>query len=226
MAQTSFDEAYSQWRTALGSVTCGAAELSEWQKRRFHFAFHTGALLTAGTLEGGPPVVGPVVYGVHIPGVGLSYIGQTQKAERRLRDLPVGESHHLANTIPPELWERVVVVCWPSLLDQLEDQERATIDNMGRVVCGLALEHLLQVDTEPPLNLRRRTNNGLWKQRRLTASKSRGALQSAAIPRLHALVRDEWNKLSSVPAPCDGSARVTTEFGRTVFPSVLRHDVE
>lgn len=59
---------------------------------------------------------GPVLYGVFASGAGLCYVGQTQEAERRLRDLPVGESHHLANTVPPEVWERVVVIRWPLLL--------------------------------------------------------------------------------------------------------------
>jgi hypothetical protein len=39
------------------------------------------------------PVTGHLVYGVYVAGAGLLYVGQTGNAKRRLRDLPVGESH-------------------------------------------------------------------------------------------------------------------------------------
>jgi hypothetical protein len=69
------------------------------------------------------PVTGDVLYGVYIAGGGLLYVGQTHDAWRRLRDLPVGESHHLATTVPPETWERVAVVQWPELLDRVPHEE-------------------------------------------------------------------------------------------------------
>ena len=63
-----------------------------------------------------PPVSDHAVYGVYVTGAGLLYVGQTRDARRRLRDLPVGESHHLATTVPPEIWERVLVIQWPALI--------------------------------------------------------------------------------------------------------------
>ncbi|RAG81749.1 hypothetical protein DN069_31215 [Streptacidiphilus pinicola] len=219
---TTYDKAYEQWRTALGSLTSGVAELTEWQDRRFRFAHNIGALLTSDAPGEAPEVVGPVIYGVHLHGSGLVYVGQTQEAERRLRDLPVGESHHLANTVPPELWERVVVVRWPSLLERLGSEEQRAAEALGSVICGLALEHRLQVRTRPPLNGRRRTRDGQWRPRRMHESHSRGAVHSAALPSLDALVWSAWNELSRLPPPSNDSARTCSDVGRVVFPSVLR----
>ncbi|MFC1406980.1 MULTISPECIES: hypothetical protein [Streptacidiphilus] len=164
VVEASFDQAYEEWRSSLRSVTSGAAELSEWQDR-FRFAHSVGALLTSGAGDDAPPVSGPVFYGVYLHGTGLAYVGQTQEAERRLRDLPIGEDHHLANTVPPELWERVIVVQWAKLLMQLDARERTAVESMGLAVYGLALEHLLQVHMQPPLNARRRTRDGDWRPR-------------------------------------------------------------
>jgi hypothetical protein len=87
-----------------------------WQDRRYRFAHQVGQLLTSPARSGAVRVAGHVVYGVYVAGAGLLYVGQTGNATRRLRDLPVGESHHLATTVPPETWERVIVVQWPDLL--------------------------------------------------------------------------------------------------------------
>jgi hypothetical protein len=45
----------------------------------------------------------------------------------------VGESHHLANTVPPETWERVVVVQWPSLLGRISAEGHRQPKNSGRL---------------------------------------------------------------------------------------------
>ena len=55
-------------------------------------AHRVGTLLT----EAHPPApaaIGSALYGVYLPGTGLCYVGRTQEAGRRLRDLPIGESH-------------------------------------------------------------------------------------------------------------------------------------
>ena len=77
-----------------------------------------------------------IVSGVYLPGTGLCYVGQTQEARRRLRDLPIGESHHLAMTAPPELWTRVIVVQWAELLVRADGQEWVIPDMRA---CGQAL---------------------------------------------------------------------------------------
>lgn len=178
-----------------------------------------GALLT-GAYAGSAAVTGPVLYGVFGPGSGLCYVGQTQQAERRLRDLPVGESHHLATTLPPEVWERVVVVRWPQLLDAVPESERVAVEEMGQLVCGLALEHALQVAKAPPLNSRRRQAGGDWQPRDLARSRSRGAVQAQRLPQLRRLVLEAWAELSGATAP-EHAPLTATSVGRAVFPSVL-----
>lgn len=84
-----------------------------WQDRRYRIAYQLGQLLTDNTVPGS----GHAVYGVYLVGGVLLCVGQARDARRRLRDLPVGESHHHATTVPPGTWERVIVVQWPRLLD-------------------------------------------------------------------------------------------------------------
>ncbi|MCX5397566.1 hypothetical protein [Streptomyces sp. NBC_00102] len=219
MDDQTYENAYDAWRTALTTLLGDAPLLATWQERRYSFAHRVGALLTDAAGEG-PAITGPVLYGVFSSGAGLCYVGQTQDAGRRLRDLPVGESHHLANTVPPELWERVVVIRWPRLLSAAPADEQAAVEEMGAEGCGLALEHLLQIETAPPLNSRRRRSAGDWQPRNLARSRSRGALRSASLPGLGHLTLAAWKSLAEALPP-ENSAVVDTGVGRVVFPSAL-----
>jgi hypothetical protein len=108
--------AYGAWHQALRELTSDEQRFASWREQRYAFAYQIGVLLT----EAHPPcpaVSGPALYGVYLAGTGLCYVGQTQDARRRLRDLPIGESHYLAVTAPPEIWTRIVVVQWAELLD-------------------------------------------------------------------------------------------------------------
>ncbi|MFJ7422437.1 hypothetical protein ACIQXD_28120 [Streptomyces uncialis] len=125
----------------------------------------------------------------------------------------------MANTVPPELWERVVVVRWPELLDKVSAEEQATAATLGPVVCGLALEHRLQVATHPPLNSRRRNADGDWRPRNHALSQSRGAVHSHALPNLWQSMWEVWQELSTLEPPSDGRPLLTTEAGRVVFPA-------
>ncbi|MEV7997260.1 hypothetical protein AB0O67_36905, partial [Streptomyces sp. NPDC086077] len=195
-----YEDAYRAWRSSLTTLLGDASLLERWQDRRYQFAHRVGNLLTE-THADSSVTVGPVLYGVFASGAGLCYVGQTQEAERRLRDLPVGESHHLANTVPPEVWERVVVIRWPLLLSDVPVSEQAEVEAMGSAVCGLALEHALQVATTPPLNSRRRRTSGDWQPRNLMQSRSRGAIHSQRIPGLSRLTLAAWKALSEAEAP-------------------------
>jgi len=217
MSATSHGDPYSAWLSSLSASTASVSAIESWQDRRFRFAHRTAELLTAG-IHGSPSVTGPVVYGIHLDGAGLVYIGQTREAERRLRDLPVGESHHLANTIPPELWERVIVVQWPRLVEHVPSAEQDAIRAMGPAVCGLALEHLLQVREKPPLNSRRRTRSGEWRLRQLAESRSQGARHASVIPALLAGTLEVWHQLRRIPRTEDGVATLD-DVGRVVFPA-------
>lgn len=138
-------------------------------------------------------------------------------ARRRLRDLPVGESHHLATTVPPETWDRVVVVQWPDLLADVPAQEKQAAEQLGSDTCGLAMEHLLQVTYRPVMTARRRSTAGGWKARNLNSSRSRGAVNSSRFPELFKAVRDP-----SIAHHLDRVSDQPSWFLRTAPPSVVR----
>lgn len=214
------DEAFDRWRTALADALNGPDGVMAWQDRRYSFAYRVGQLLVDVPL-GGIPMTDHVLYGVYVAGGQLVYVGQTGKARRRLRDLPVGESHHVAATIPPEIWERVVVVQWPVLIDQISDSERRTAERLERETCGLALEYLLQVKYRPVMAMRRRLTTGGWVPRNIEASRSRGARASSQLPELFGLVRERWDALAETQWSGHGDPVVHTEAGRAVFPGSL-----
>lgn len=211
------DGAYQRWRTSLVDLLDHPAKVTAWQDARYEFAYRLGELLT-GPGPDGPPVADHVVYGVYMRGSGLVYVGQTADAKRRLRDLPVGESHHIATTIPPEIWERVVVVQWPGLVSQLVNEEAQAVQELGLETCGLAVEHLLQVAYQPILNSRRRGNAGTWSARNVDTSRSRGAAASVKVPQLSSLVRQHWDMLEGLSWNGHGEPILCSSAGRAVFP--------
>ena len=107
-----------------------------WQDRRYQFAYQVGQPLIGAVRTNDAPVTGDVVYGVYVEGGGLLYVGQTSDAKRRLRDLPVGENHHFAMTVPPERWEHVLIVEWPGLLAHAPDAEAKAAERLGLATCG------------------------------------------------------------------------------------------
>ena len=212
------DDAFAQWQGALKAATSSLDDLLRWQERRFAFAYRLGDSLCSTTGFGLPPVTGYALYGVYIADAGLIYVGQTSQAERRLRDLPVGESHHIAATVPAEIWERVVVVQWPKLLAVAPLGERKSAERLGLAACGLAMEYRLQVARSPALTSRRRAAGGTWRPRRPEASRSKGAVSSSAFPELFHAVESAWMSLEREPMPGDGRAVCGNESGRVVFP--------
>jgi hypothetical protein len=218
---TILDEAFEQWLHALLSATSTPGGLLGWQERRSRFGYHVGQLLCGPVQPGLAPLLGHAVYGVYVTGGGLDYVGQTTEAERRLRDLPIGESHHLATTVPHEVWERVVVVQWPDLLVGAPLRECEAAERLGLGTCGLALEHLLQLSYKPVLTARRRTATGRWRARRIEASRPRGAVHGSLFPGLFEALQVVWDSLAAEPAPDDGQAVCYSPAGRVVFPGSL-----
>jgi hypothetical protein len=213
-------DAFDRWRSALADVLSSPSGVMAWQDRRYSFAHRVGQLLVD-TPPDGSPITDYVVYGVYVAGGGLVYVGQTADAKRRLRDLPVGESHHLATTFPPEIWERVIVVQWPSLLSRLSARERNEVENLTLPTCGLAMEYLLQVAYRPVMTARRRSTKGGWSARNIDSSRSQGAAASSRLPELFSQVREHWNQLANANREGCAESVIHSASGRTVFPGGL-----
>lgn len=147
-----------QWLAAIRAMTATPEAAAEFLNRRLRF---TTAI--ARTLSHNDPTCDRLVYGVWPEGhESPVYIGQTTVGRRRLWDLPIGESHHLANSFPTEIWAKVVVVYWGRVLDARPDlSERADLAvktltgtaNSDAFV-GLGLEYLLQRRAMPLFNRR------------------------------------------------------------------------
>ncbi|WP_086665871.1 hypothetical protein [Lentzea kentuckyensis] len=203
------DVAFDRWWHAMRDVAATRATSLAWRQHRYKFAHRLGRALTAD-----PPLTGPAVYGVWLQW-GLLYVGQTLEAERRLRDLAIGESHHLANTYPPEIWHHVVVVSWP----QLPEAARV-LDALSPKAIGEGLEHRLQEALEPLANASRRTSDGQWRDVDWKTSRSLGARTGKQLDDLFAAVLDVWNTAAS-----STNGENVPSSSRIVFPSQLLSDV-
>jgi hypothetical protein len=179
----------AQWVDALDALTATREAARAWQETRYRYAHAVGRAL----VDRAPAVTGHCVYGVFLSWE-LLYVGRTSRAERRMKDLAVGESHHLANSFPPEIWHRVGLVCWPKL-----PSAQALPADLDHETVGLALEHRLQAEFDPVFNAFRRTTDGGWRAVDLTRSRSRGALASAAVENLYDEVRVLWRRLHDDP---------------------------
>jgi hypothetical protein len=197
---------FQAWRDSLHDLTASKEAARAWRHARYQFAHRLGQALV-----GAPPLQGPVLYGVWLRW-GLLYVGQTRDAERRLRDLPIGESHHLATTFPPEIWERVVVIAWPQL-----PQAPVLAAEFTANAVGLALEHSLQLRLSPLANTEQRKPDGNWRERSWAASRSRGARLASQIEDLTQAVQAEWDTAARTK-PGDEQHSPTC---RVVFPEAL-----
>lgn len=213
-------DTFDRWRSALADALSSPSGVMALQDRRYSFAYKVGQLLV-GTPPGRDPVTDHVIYGIYVAGGGLVHAGQTAGAKRRLRDLPVGESHHLATTVPPEIWERVIVVQWPSLLNRISAEERHAAEELQMPTCGLAMEYLLQVAGRPVMTARRRSTKGGWSARNIDSSHSQGAVASLRLPELFSQVQAHWRELANASWNGRGEPVTYSAAGRTVFPGGL-----
>ncbi|GAA0209366.1 hypothetical protein GCM10010492_03850 [Saccharothrix mutabilis subsp. mutabilis] len=200
-------DAFDAWRRALDELSASAEAAEAWRVRRYRYAHRLGRALTGVRQDGSPLLTGRVLYGVWLRW-GLLYVGQTSEAERRLRDLVVGESHHLANTFPPEIWHRVVVVAWPRLPEAV-----ALAGELADEDISLALEYRLQSLLAPLANASRRTPDGGWRPVDWTRSRSRGARAADKVDRLFTAVREVWEEAANA-----GSGTVTDTYS-VAFPA-------
>jgi hypothetical protein len=214
------DSAFHRWRNALLEALDSPEAIMAWQDHRHQFAHELGELLAGDADYDIAPITGHAVYGIYVAGGGLLYVGQTANARRRLRDLPVGESHHLAMTVPPEVWERVIVIAWPRLLAAVPAEEAQAAEQLGHATCGLALEYLLQITYRPVMPARRRSTGGSWTSRHIETSRSKGAINSARFPELFNAVQARWQALMNAQ-PAAAQAVVYSDAGRAAIPAQL-----
>lgn len=210
------------WVAALHELTATPEAAVHFRDARSRFAVTVANHATAIVKT----AHAPAVYGVWLDQHDEpAYIGQTMEADRRLWDLPIGESHHLANTYPPEIWSKIVVVRWLDILQsdpaghaelaaELESKGRATESHLQTV--GLILEYGLQRSFQPQFNARRRTRAGGWRSVDLARSKAIGAMTAKNIDWLYARVVEVWRALAAEPPH---QASVSHQFGGVVYPS-------
>ncbi len=214
-----------------------------YQETRYKFLAELAGHIAGLTVSDSINNWGPVVYGVWLHEHKTPiYIGQSMKGQRRLWDLPIGESHHLGFTFPPETWGRVVVVAWWHLmatnpllrahvltgvagalginLDNLdEDQVSKTVTELDKVI-GTGLEHRLQLSEKPLFNLRRKMRDGSLRDVDLTDLQSKGARLGPSIDKIYAAVSSEWNNLTKLPSE-RGVVQQGSSFGNVIFVNEL-----
>ena len=197
------DVPFDRWWHAMRDVAATRETALAWRRHRYTFAHQLRNALAGG-------LTGPAVYGVWLQW-GLLYVGQTLEADRRLKDLAIGESHHLANTFPPEIWHRVVVVAWSQL-----PQAAALLGELGPKAVGEGLEHRLQASLQPLANASRRKPDGSWRDVDWERSRSLGARTGQQIDELFVAVQEVWRTAAESP---DGVTVPANS--RVVFPSRL-----
>ena len=175
------------WLAALLGATRDEAAATSWLDTRFTFTSRVATKLCE-------PIRGKagthVVYAVWLRGQHQRpvYIGQSADPLRRLNDLPIGESHHLSNSFPAEIWERVLVVDWESMVPDKESLAQSLVANglhsstkLPMDIVGLGIEFHLQQSISPMFNARKKLRGGSWRQTDFTKSGSLGA-KAAGIP--------------------------------------------
>ena len=201
---------FREWHQAFHRLTADQEAARAWRRTRYTFAYRLSQALV-GAADPVGAIEGPAVYGVWL-NWGLLYVGHTREAQRRLWDLAIGESHHLANTFPPEIWKRVVVIPWPALPAASSVPADVTVGE-----AGLAREYRLQRWLGPLVNAEVRTRDGKWRPRSLENSRSRGAQTADRVDELFEAVKAVWVEAARVEPPLDQFS----ETYRTVFPAKL-----
>lgn len=123
-----------------------------------------------------------------------AYVGQTTRAGSRLCDLPIGQSHHLANIFPRVIWSQVVVVDWRRLAEEAELLARIDTKTLG-----LALEYRLQMWAQPIVGATSRTGSGGWPTAALARSMSIGAAAGSVIDALFRAVQTPGDRATTLP---------------------------
>jgi hypothetical protein len=217
---------YVRWVQALTAMTSTPEDSASYRRIRTKVVTEIAKSIVAAAT---PAAVGPhlaptfapaVIYGVYLDRHPLDrpvYIGQTLDPTRRLWDLAIGESHHLANTFPPEIWQKVVVVRWTDLMR--ERPYGAHLSDYPLQSIGLGLEYALQLEFSPLINMWKKERTGELRQLSLTKSASVGKSAQAypGLSRLAADLVQIWRQMSNEPT--SDLEWIHLEFGGIAFPS-------
>ena len=207
------------WIASLHDLTSSLASTVEYRNLRASFASEVGRqIMSAASISQGRENY--CIYGIWLDGHDTPiYIGQTMQAERRLWDLPIGESHHLANSFPPEIWKKIVIIRWYDALTEESSLQDLILAGISKGVIGLSLEYFLQSKYKPLVNCNRRRRDGKWQEKDIGKSKSRGSLMISDIATVCAEILDIWLELSEIDVV--DRVSVSHSFGGVVFPSQM-----
>jgi hypothetical protein len=217
---------HQQWLAAIRAMTATPEQATGYLDRRLRFTTEV-----ARSLSHSDAASDALVYGVWLAGHSAPiYIGQTTEGRRRLWDLPIGESHHLANSFPPEIWQRVVVVYWGQILARRAEFSAEISNALSGIAgnnptdvtqaIGLGLEFLLQQTLRPVFNGRKKKRDGSWRHVDWDTSASLGARTSEHLAPLFEEVLSVWREFASVD-PNGTSVQQPNPNGRVVFPFLI-----
>ena len=143
--------------------------------------------------------------------------------------MPVGESHHLSNTYPPEIWERIQVLHWRQVL-KLEGYDLTVLEAQvaehfstkpvdALKLIGMAIEFLFQNEAMPELNVRSKLRSGGFREVGIGTSASRQAIIARRwMGSLFPILLDHWMRLEAGADAHSGPAMHTLT-GSVIFPS-------
>lgn len=203
---------WDDWTRALGALTADPEARRRFRERRFSLAYRIGTLLKQWVASSGGDR--PIIYAVALADGKPIYIGQTPEPSRRLYDLPIGESHHLANTFPPELWRRVIVLDWLALADAPSVEPLPP--DCDSTAIGTAIELHLQRRYQPEMNMLRKSPSGAWVLRNLDSSRSRAAGLISSVSHLLPAVERSFEGL--LQAGVGSGVGLRSAVGCVVFP--------
>ena len=219
---------YRRWAEACRALNADEDRARTFRTQRYAFTHALAELLVKDLPPAGDD---QVIYAVHLSGRHPRpvYLGTSSEGRRRLWDLPVGESHHLSNTYPPEIWESVQVLHWKRVLTEhghdLAGLQKAVGEQFNASpaealkLIGMSIEFLFQKAVRPEINIRTKLRQGGFKEVDFSESKSRQA--QIAHRRLDPAFNDltqAWSNLGKEARDCDKTIH-SGRFGSVIFPS-------
>lgn len=219
---------YRSWAAVCRQLNADEDKARDFRARRYAFTH-----LLASHLIEHLPASGDdqVIYAVYLAGKHSKpvYLGASSEGRRRLWDLPIGESHHLSNTCPPETWARVQVLHWKRLLsetghdlDELQKRVSEVFPEKSKSalkLIGMAIEFRFQQEIRPEINILTKRRQGGFKSVDFLGSKS---LQAAIARRwidgpIFSTLLTSWTAMQAEAENCRDTKWISP-FGSVLFP--------